>query len=275
MKTELILKSDVLDILFENRNKAYGAYHLRKFYNNRLIKSIAVMLGLVIVLSAFTFIPKKKTSQQPEEITIPHSFGAPQKKEEQPKEKPKPKPQPQQQPVVSMKKHTNNIVITPNDVRTDTIEAIDPKDFIGTTNIKGSAITGVVTIPIVPPATGGGGEGPEEPTPVKVDINTPIHNPDVMPSYPGGMEALKKFLERNLNNPRDMEEGEMVSVRVKFVVGFDGKLKAFETIQDGGEEFNKEVIRVLKKMPEWVPGKSNGQNVSVYYTVPVKFIPGN
>jgi protein TonB len=60
MKTELILKSDVLDIVFDNRNKDYGAYDLRKFYDNRLMKSLAVMIAVVIVLSAFTFIPKKK-----------------------------------------------------------------------------------------------------------------------------------------------------------------------------------------------------------------------
>jgi protein TonB len=72
-----------------------------------------------------------------------------------------------------------------------------------------------------------------------------------------------------------MEEGEVVSVKMKFVVGYDGKLKGFETIQDGGEDFNKEVLRVLKKMPEWEPGKSNGQNVSVYYTIPVKFVGSN
>ena len=56
MKTELILKSDVLDIIFERRNKLYGAYNLRKFYDNRLMKSIGVTMGIAILLSAFTFI---------------------------------------------------------------------------------------------------------------------------------------------------------------------------------------------------------------------------
>ena len=55
------------------------------------------------------------------------------------------------------------------------------------------------------------------------------------------------------------------------MVGYDGKLKSFETIEDGGRAFNNEVIRVLKRMPEWIPGRSNGENVSVYYTIPVKF----
>jgi len=66
-----------------------------------------------------------------------------------------------------------------------------------------------------------------------------------------------------------------VSVRVKFVVDYSGKLQSFVTLVDGGEEFNKEVVRVLKKMPEWIPGKAKGENVSVYYTIPVKFVPSD
>lgn len=58
MNSELIMKSDVLDIIFEKRNKGYGAYTLRKFYNSRLIKSIAIMLSAVVVFSAFTFLPE-------------------------------------------------------------------------------------------------------------------------------------------------------------------------------------------------------------------------
>jgi len=94
-----------------------------------------------------------------------------------------------------------------------------------------------------------------------------------MPEFPGGINALRRFLERNLRNPRDLEDGELISVKVMFVVGYDGKLQRFEVIQDGGKEFNNEVIRVLKQMPAWVPGKSRGQNVSVFYTIPVKFVP--
>jgi protein TonB len=93
-----------------------------------------------------------------------------------------------------------------------------------------------------------------------------------MPEFPGGVPALRKFLERNLQNPEDIENGENISVKIKFIVGYDGKLKGFETVQDGGKAFNNEVIRVLKKMPDWNPGKSkDGQNVSVYYVIPVQF----
>ena len=85
------------------------------------------------------------------------------------------------------------------------------------------------------------------------------------------MAAFRKFLEINLKNPQDLEEGEKIAVKIKFIVGYDGKLKGFETVEDGGIAFNNEVIRVLKKMPIWIPGKMSGESVSVYYTVPVRF----
>ena len=95
---------------------------------------------------------------------------------------------------------------------------------------------------------------------------------DVLPSYPGGMDALRKFLEKNLHTPDELENGETVNVRVKFVVDYTGKLQSFVTVLDGGDAYNKEVVRVLKKMPNWIPGKANGENVPVYFTIPVKFV---
>ena len=110
-----------------------------------------------------------------------------------------------------------------------------------------------------------------------IDKTTPMDADavDIRPSFPGGMDALKKFLEKHLQNPYDLENGETVNVHIRFVVGYDGKLQGFATIEDGGEMYNKEVIRVLKKMPDWLPGKAKGENVSVYYTIPVKFVMSN
>lgn len=268
MKTEQILKSDVLDIIFENRNKAYGAYTLRKFYDNRLMKSVAVMLVVVIVLSAFTFIPKKGGDFAGTTLLIRETEMGRAKPKEKPLDPVKPPPPAKTQ--VPTQKFLKDIRIVQDPLQADTLADDIDKKMIGsvTNNVPGDGVFFV--------GNTGTGESPA-PAPVKpvVDITTPTENPDIMPSFPGGMEGLKRFLQKNLTNPRDMEEGEMVSVKMKFVVGYDGKLKGFETIQDGGEDFNKEVLRVLKKMPEWEPGKSNGQNVSVYYTIPVKFVGSN
>ena len=271
MKTELILKSDVLDLLFENRNKEYGAYNLRKFYDSRLTKSVAAMLGLAIVLSAFTFLPKKKVATlkdmyETTTVALPPADNKREKKEQE-KNKPVDKP-------VNTKKNVSTIIITKEDNKADTVQTINEKDKTGSENIL---VPGSEGPGIIEPAKGGGGTEKGDVVIAKPveDITTPRDFAEVMPTYPGGMEALRKFLQRNLNNPQEMEEGEEVSVQIKFVVDYDGKLQSFVTVKDGGEKFNKEVVRVLKKMPNWVPGKSNGQNVSVYFTIPVKFIPAN
>jgi periplasmic protein TonB len=267
MKTELILKSDVLDILFDNRNKAYGAYNLRKFYDNRLMKSLTVMLGVVIVLSAFTFIPEKKVLINEQGYIPTYGYIIPQEKKKEvikskqsqaPKQKAptqiwtKPVIVDSKEPVKKLTTLSDTVVIA----STTAIGEPGNHPLIIQPSGSGEGVPGVTPEPVKPP----------------VDINIPIYSPEIMPAYPGGMEALRKFLQRNLTNPKEMEEGEEVSVKVKFVVDYDGNLKSFVTVQDGGEEFNKEVIRVLNKMPNWIPGKSNGQNVSVYYTIPVKFI---
>ncbi len=274
MNKETILKSDVLDILFDKRNKAYGAYNLRKFYNNRLIKSLAVMLTGVVVLSAFTFLPKKEKSILGinEGGIVVHTMKLPEEplKKEKPIELPK--NEVNQQPV-EQRIFVNNILITKAPI-VDTINTLTDGIVISTVNVTVPSTGGPSTpILVVPVGTGDGGGVNPKPQPV-VDLSKTFTEDEVevMPSYPGGMDALRKFLERNLENPRDMEEGEVANVKVKFVVEYNGKLQSFVTVQDGGDEFNREVMRVLKKMPKWVPGKAKGQNVSVFYTIPVKFI---
>lgn len=272
MNKEQILKSDVLDIVFEKRNKAYGAYDLRKFYGNRLVKSLGLMIAGVVVLSAFTFLPKKEKAVREELMPTTLVSIASEKKEEVKK---KEEPKKQEQPKTAAQKaptqiFTKPVVVAPN-VPIAPLEGLNDSALIASTTTKGKPGELPVVKPYEPPAEPG--DDPQVPVVPEVDTKTPTDAPEIMPSYPGGMEALAKFLQRNLVNPKEMEEGEMVSVKVRFVVNYDGKLQRFETVQDGGEAFNKEVIRVLKKMPEWIPGRTRGQNVSVYYTIPVKFVP--
>ena len=270
MNSETILKSDVLDIIFEKRNKLYGAYALRKFYNNRLIKSVSICLGAAIVLCAFTFLPEKKHDMiKYDEVTMAHVLLP--KKIEPKKEIPKVQAK---AVAASVVKITHPVIVA--DTKADTLQTLKVTDVIGSANIitkgtEGSAIIGAPT-----EGNGGGGTGGGVIVVKKlVDVTQPTNNPDVQPTYPGGINALKRFLERNLVNPSEMEPGEMVAVNIRFVVGYDGKLQQFDIVKDGGELYNKEVIRVMKKMPQWVPGKANGENVPVYFTIPVKFLPAD
>jgi periplasmic protein TonB len=269
MNKELILKSTFLDILFENKNKAYGAYHLRKFYNNRLYKSLALMLSGVILLSAFTFLPKSKKPKG--DVVDTKDFIL--TNAELPKKK----------TVIETIKNTADKKAKLATIKNmDRFKIVDSNEVVDKIeNTDGKIISNANTAGILGndgPLTFGDSDSGNviEKKPLVVvtpDVTTPREKADVMPSFPGGMEALKRFLQKNLINPTEMEEGELVSVKVKFVVGYDGKLTSFEVQQDGGKQYNEEVIRVIKKMPTWIPGKSNGQSVPVFYVIPVKFIP--
>lgn len=265
MNSNTILSSDVLDILFDKRNKNYGAYILRKFYPERVKTSLLIMLGFATLISAFTLVPKAPVGESPIDKEGDVVFT---KTVDMPKEIEKPKEQVQQQPAMKAASQifTNNFEIVKNEEPSTELNNIEDR-AIGTVTDTGRAIVAIET-----PVSGDGPGTVETPaTPAAPTEAGPVENPDVPPSYPGGSEALRMFLERNLRSPEDISEA--VQVKIKFVVDNDGNLESFAIIQDGGEEFNKEVIRVLKKMPQWNAGKKGGHSVKAYCYLPVKFAP--
>jgi len=260
MNSNAILSSDLLDILFENRNKTYGAYNLRKFYPNRVKTSLLIMTGLAVTFSAFTLLPDKKVVT--ETFTIQDSLLVRHVELEKKVEPPK--------------QTTPPAVAAPTQKFTSTVAFVPEKDSADVLHNLTDMQIGSMTVTHVDPGppSVGPAEGPSaEPVATEpvVDNNTPVNNPDVQASFPGGEAALINFLQKNLRSPQDIEAGESIQVRIKYVVDFDGNLQSFDVIQDGGSVFNNEVIRVLKKMPKWNPGKKGGRNVPVYYSLPVKF----
>jgi len=273
MRIDQILSADVLDLLFDNRNKAYGAYDLRKFYKDRLIKSMAITFLGAGLLSILVFSAKNKETLS---FTVP-DIGTTCVVLDQPiPEIPPPMEQPKKPTQkADAQKYVANILVTKKEAEADPLA--NNLDMVAISN---QTVIGDPGVELIVGADPGAETKPglaivSASTVKKTDIETPRATAEVMPSYPGGMEALKRFLERNLQNPQDLNDGEVASVKIRFIVGYDGKLKGFETVEDGGEAFNKEVIRVLKKMKDWNPGRSNGENVSVYYTIPVKFMVTN
>ena len=262
MNIDLILKSDALDLLFENRNKAYGAYALRKFYPDRMKISLAIVFISAALLSAITLFPDSSTATS--FYTVMQDIVTRDIQED--KQFPEPKKLLHNVNKSSQSKLTSTIVIVPKADTTDVLN--DISDIrIGSTTSIGTELG---------PADDIVGSGPVSSLPkVTVEpiapVDKPYDNPDIQASFPGGEKALIRFLERNLQTPVSLESNETVQVKVKFVVDFEGDLQSFNIDQDGGNEFNKEVIRVLKKMPRWNPGKKGGQNVPVFYTIPVKF----
>jgi TonB family protein len=107
---------------------------------------------------------------------------------------------------------------------------------------------------------------------VEVDTTAIYDHVEQMPSFPGGDKALYKWFETNLKYPdasiKDSIQGRVV---VRFVVRKDGSISDVEILRSLDPSCDKEAVRVIKNMPKWIPGKQNGKNVDVYFTLPILF----
>lgn len=269
MQPEKILQSDSLDILFEHRNKLYGAYQLRKKYNKRLL--IAMALGLLVISIPTVYVILKKADIiSPKKEYITELFVLPTVNLEKPE--PKPKKVLPAAPILKKQKQ----VASNTSGRVEIVKDVFAAKKSEINQVTLNPIPGITGTAIIAPTMAGNSnvipKGLEDPVVSIPDPNIALPVAEQMPAYPGGLKALRKFLENNLESPRALEEGEKINVQVKFIVGYDGNLKSFELVKDGGTLFNKEVMRVLKLMPRWIPGKNAGKNVSVYFSLPVSFV---
>lgn len=89
------------------------------------------------------------------------------------------------------------------------------------------------------------------------------------PQFPGGQDSLQAFMERNLRNPRQVEG----KVYVQFIVERNGRMTNLEVLRGIDEETDKEVLRVMRLMPRWIPGRQRDKLVRVWVYYPVKFSP--
>lgn len=275
MNSKTILQSDLLDIVFENRNKEYGAYALRKHYEKRMRFSLLIMFGLVLIffLSQFFLSGANESGQRhPAVIQINESkvsdFKEETKKISMPVKKkaigsPKSKSRIETTPRIVDEKLINKTVASVNDpVRSNNIEVEGNENLIDGNMLGMNFESTGNTIAVA-----------EKKKAIEKKV---LLVADIMPQYPGGIKALLVYLKKSLKAPEgDIGEGKAISVKVKFVVNYNGQVESFVVTESGGKVYDDEVLRVLKKMPVWIPGKSNGEKVSVYFTIPVKFTNEN
>lgn len=93
-----------------------------------------------------------------------------------------------------------------------------------------------------------------------------------MPQFPGGMQALMEYLSQNIKYPKEAMEAEKQGrVLVQFIVTKDGSVRAAQVLNHVDEALDAEALRVINAMPNWLPGRQNGEAVNVKYTVPISF----
>jgi periplasmic protein TonB len=263
MTSQQILQSDLLDILFENRNKLYGAYLLRKNYPMELVKAMGITCVLAIALFFFSgsSSSQKTLAEIKEEYKLSQIIIPEEPKPDLPKPEMK-QTAPQQVKTEVFTEDLNVVHQTPDPLVTQT----DLNHVaVGSEKNDGPLSAG----PLQPqlPQINSGGIGTSEPEVKKEEPPLPSRQPQ----FPGGTQAWLNFLSRNLHPPQDMEAGEKRTCLIRFSVDEEGIITNFHVLQSGGSEFDNEVIRVLKKMPKWLPAIQYGKPTAVSFTQPVTF----
>jgi protein TonB len=254
-----IFTNQWLDIVFEGKNKAYGAYELRKSNTKTTVRALIIGAVLFSVLVAAPLIMSLLPDSSGDDDSLDTkivTMKLPPKKEEPKKDLPPPPPPP---PKVDQVKFVKPVVAKAEEVTEEPPKITEIKDKkLGNETIKGDPDAELTVEPV--------GNGPA----AVVEEDNSIYNTagiEVKPDFPGGMEKFYKFVGNNYQTPE--EDGLKGKVYVTFVVEKDGSLTDIKVIRDIGYGTGKEAIRVLNKCPRWTPGEQNGKKVRVLYSLPI------
>ena len=275
METTKLLNSEFIDILFDDRNKDYGAYELRRKYNKRVRNAVMGMSAIVVVvIGGYLISSNLMASDRTHETLIsydePEMIDPLENKAEPPVYTPPPARQepPAAQPTVdnAIFRVAPDEDVTPDD-EVPKVEDLQGK-VIGLTDRDGDP--NGVDFEVPDGIKGGTGVVEAPKTVEKEKVYTFV---ELMPEFPGGEAALMKFLRNNVNYPSiASDNGISGTVTVKFVVDKNGLINGVvvEGAKKGGG-LEEEAMRVVKKMPKWKPGKQNGETVAVYFNLPIRF----
>lgn len=243
-------------MVFEGKNKDYGAYELRKEVDKRHKRStILVIIGFSLATALPTFINKalREGKEKNVEVTSLSKINI---------EKIKPQELPKEQKQEEVKAQIKFVppVIKPDDEVKEGEEMMS-QDMLNAAPLDENVGQEIVATPIETVK-----EIAQEEEPVFQAV-------EQMPSFPGGQEEMMKYLSKNTQYPQTAaENGIQGTVFVQFVVDKNGRITDVKVIRGVDPELDKEAVRVAKSMPSWLPGKQNGEAVRVAFTMPVKFV---
>ncbi len=255
------------EIVFEKRNKEYGAFELRKLIDRHQVKGllVAVIFFTSFVLASqfnlFSLLSKlageKEVNIEMTDIELPPPPPPP-------VDAPPPPPPPPVRPTI---KFVEMIAKKDEEVAE---QEITKQEEIKETQISTETKEGDKDAKEIIVEKPGAGPAPEPEAPKEPEI---FDRAEVMPVYPGGVPELMKFLQKNIRYPSlARENGLEGKVIVKFYIDTDGTVREPSVLKDGvGGGCGDEAIRVVKSMPKWTPGSQRGKSVKVYYTLPVTF----
>lgn len=254
------------ELIFQGKNKEYGAYKMRSDSPKRHNVSMLIVIIIAAVALCIPTLMKWAAPKQKEvmtEVTTLSQLVEPEVKNEPKKVEPVAPPP----PLKSSIKFTAPVIKKDEEVRDeDQIKSQDEltntKVTISIADVKGNDEVGGKDIADLKQAV-------TQAEPEKEQVFDMVEQ---MPSFPGGNAELMSFIAKNLKYPTIAQEnGIQGRVTCQFVVGKDGQVRDVVVVRPLDPYCDKEAIRVIMAMPKWIPGKQNGKPVAVKYTVPIMF----
>jgi protein TonB len=272
-KVDLIDNSWV-DLVFEGKNKEYGAYVLRKETGKRNVKALIwVLIGIAIIFAiAYANMAIQNAIKNSVSVETDVELSKLAQKKEAKVERKEPVKVEMEQKVVEKVK--SSVKFTAPEIKKD--DEVKPEDelksqddlqktntAIGAFDVKGNDEAEGEVLKAKEVVVD---EKPKEEETKVFDVV------EQMPQFPGGPQALFEYLSKNIKYPVVAEEnGIQGRVIVTFVVERDGSITDVRVAKSVDPSLDKEAQRVVRSMPHWIPGKQNGSAVRVKYTVPVTF----
>ena len=271
MEANKILSADILDLIFEYKNKAYGAYELRKTYNRRITIALVITAGLLLFIFLASFIASSIEGPQEAKLDVKEVVLENIQEEEQKVEPPPPPPPKVEPPKVEMTKFTPPKIVEDEEVKK---EDIPPEvEKLEDTKIDVISQEGIKDEGLAAPVIDEGKQVVEAP---KVeDENKIFEKVEVEASFPGGDAGWRRFLERNVNGQVASDNGApegSYTVVIQFIVDKGGNISEVKPLSKHGYGMEQEAVRAIKRGPKWVPAIQNGRNVNAYRKQPITFV---
>ncbi len=268
------------DIVFEGKNKEFGAYQLRSTSDRRHNKAVLfTIIGLIVVLVGGYFWGMYSDYKRAEyeaqlqaQLEQQLAALAEEPVEEEPEENQAiEEPEPEQatpEEILNTIKDTQIAVVADTEVKED----ITSKDEVQESTAAAGATTfdkGTDDLNVVREHKDEIIVEEKKPEPKKDEIFTAVEQ---MPQFPGGDAELYKWISSHIKYPTMAAENNIQGrVTVRFVVKEDGSIGRVEVLRGKDPDLDKEAQRVVKTLPKFIPGKMNGRAVQVWYTLPINF----
>ena len=271
-KIDLINNSWV-DLVFEGKNHAYGAYQLRKETGKRNIYSLLIMFAIGVAIAAVVAVKGVVENAMRKDVAMEADVELAklaEKQEAKVEKKEEPKIE-----KLEVEKVKSSVKFTAPEIKKD--DEVKPEDELKSQDDLSKINTAIGAFDVTGNDEAAGEvlkakETIAQPEPPKEEETKVFDVVEQMPSFPGGPSALFEYLSKNIKYPVVAEEnGIQGRVIVTFVVERDGSITDVRIAKSVDPSLDKEAQRVVKSMPRWIPGKQNGSAVRVKYTVPVTF----